>query len=56
MVANWMVGREIVEEKQHGKERAGYLEGLVVHEAVLSRLSGVNGRTEDFPRSAWKID
>ena len=37
VVANWMVGREIVEEEQHGKERAGYAEGLV---AMLSERLG----------------
>ena len=41
VVANWMVGREIVEEEQQGRERAGYAEGLV---ATLSeRLSGDYG-------------
>ena len=25
VVSNWMVGREIVEEEQHGQERAGYV-------------------------------
>ena len=29
VVANWMVGREIVEEEQQGLARAGYAERLV---------------------------
>jgi hypothetical protein len=29
VVANWMIGREIVEEEQKGRRRAGYAEGLV---------------------------
>src|SRR5712675_1524224 len=29
VVANWLIGREIVEEQQRGKERAGYGERLV---------------------------
>ena len=41
VVANWMVGREIVEEEQHGQERAGYAEGLVA--ALSERLGGDYG-------------
>jgi len=37
VVANWMVGREIVEEEQQGQERAGYAERLV---ALLSERLG----------------
>ena len=41
VAANWMVGREIVEEEQQGQERAGYAERLV---ALLSeRLSADYG-------------
>jgi DUF1016 N-terminal domain len=29
VVANWLIGREIVEEEQKGKRRAGYGEGLI---------------------------
>jgi hypothetical protein len=29
VVANWLVGREIVEEEQRGKKRAGYGEQLL---------------------------
>ena len=36
VVANWMVGREIVEEEQQGEERAGYAERLV--EMLSERL------------------
>ena len=41
VIANWMVGREIVEEEQHGQERAGYAEGLVA--ALSARLGGDYG-------------
>lgn len=34
LMANWLIGREIVEEEQRGKERAGYGEEL------LRQLSG----------------
>jgi predicted nuclease of restriction endonuclease-like (RecB) superfamily len=41
VMANWMVGREIVEEEQQGRERAGYAERIV---ALLSeRLSADYG-------------
>jgi len=36
VVANWMVGREIVEEEQHGEKRAGYAERLL--EMLSERL------------------
>ena len=39
VVANWMVGREIVEEEQHGQVRAEYAEGLVA--ALSERLGGL---------------
>ena len=29
VMANWLIGREIVEEQQRGEKRAGYGEGLV---------------------------
>jgi predicted nuclease of restriction endonuclease-like (RecB) superfamily len=42
VASNWMVGREIVEEEQQGRERAGYAERLI---ALLSeRLSARYGR------------
>ena len=41
VVANWMVGREIVEEEQHGQVRAEYAEGLVA--ALSERLGGDYG-------------
>jgi predicted nuclease of restriction endonuclease-like (RecB) superfamily len=37
VMANWLIGREIVEEEQRGKERAGYGEGLLSE--ISSRLS-----------------
>src|ERR1022692_4247801 len=36
VVANWLVGREIVEEEQQGQERAGYAERLL--EMLSERL------------------
>ncbi|MEO8129890.1 MAG: PDDEXK nuclease domain-containing protein [Bryobacteraceae bacterium] len=41
VVANWMVGREIVEEEQKGKHRAGYAEGLV--DQLSNRLTADYG-------------
>src|SRR5262245_28802639 len=37
VVANWLIGREIVEEEQRGKKRAGYGEALL--EDLSARLS-----------------
>lgn len=34
VVANWMVGREIVEEEQTGKKKAGYGDAMLVHLAT----------------------
>lgn len=36
VMANWLIGREIVEEQQHGKKRAGY--GAELLAALASRL------------------
>ncbi len=30
VVSNWLIGREIVEEEQQGKRRAGYGENLLI--------------------------
>lgn len=48
IVANWLIGREIVEDQQLGKKRAGYGEGrpansnAVRTESPGSRLSDAN--------------
>jgi predicted nuclease of restriction endonuclease-like (RecB) superfamily len=47
VVANWLVGREIVEAQQHGKQRAAYGAEL---------LAGLSARlTQDFGRG-WSVD
>ncbi|MCW5602438.1 PDDEXK nuclease domain-containing protein [Nitrosomonas sp.] len=46
VVANWLIGREIVEEQQQGRERAGYGEALLVD--LAERL------TEQFGRG-WSV-
>jgi predicted nuclease of restriction endonuclease-like (RecB) superfamily len=46
VVANWLIGREIVEEEQAGKTRAGYGEALL--QDLSSRL------TQDFGRG-WSV-
>lgn len=46
VVANWLIGREIVEEEQHGKKRAGYGETLLME--ISKKL------TEDFGRG-WSV-
>jgi hypothetical protein len=40
VAANWLIGREIVEEEQKGKEHAGYGEELI---AKLARQLGADG-------------
>ena len=41
VVANWLIGREIVEEQQHGEERAAYGEELILELSVrLTRQFG----------------
>ena len=42
MVANWLVGREIVEEEQRGKRRAGYGEKLI--ETLSTQITAEFGR------------
>src|ERR1039457_2252351 len=42
VVANWLIGREIVEEEQHGQKRAGYGEQLI--EELSERLQADFGR------------
>jgi len=45
--AYWLIGREIVEVEQHGKERAGYGEGLM--KRVAARLSAEFGKSLASP-------
>ena len=42
VVANWLIGREIVEEEQRGRRRAGYGEQLIAQ--LSERLSARYGR------------
>jgi len=42
VVANWLIGREIVEEEQHGHKRAGYGEQLIAE--LSARLQADFGR------------
>ena len=46
VVANWLIGREIVEEQQHGAKRAGYGEQIVSRLAGDLRNDGVAGYGE----------
>lgn len=46
VVANWLIGREIVEEEQQGKRRAGYGEGL---------LSDLAGRLSQEFGKGWSV-
>ena len=46
VVANWLIGREIVEEQQHGAKRAGYGEQIVSRLAGGLRNDGVAGYRE----------
>lgn len=43
VVANWLIGREIVEEEQKGKRRAGYGEELLVGLAEKFRVDAIPG-------------
>ena len=46
VVANWLIGREIVEEQQQGAKRAGYGERIVPQLAVQLQKNGTKGYTE----------
>jgi hypothetical protein len=43
VIANWLVGRTIVEEEQHGKKRAGYGEELLASLAERFCADGIAG-------------
>ena len=43
VVANWLVGREIVEEEQQGRSRAAYGEGLLRELAIKLQDEYGNG-------------
>ncbi len=43
VVANWLIGREIVEEQQSGAKRAGYGEKVIPRLALQLRDDGVPG-------------
>ena len=46
VVANWLVGREIVEEQQHGARRAGYGERVIANLAIQLQECGRRGYGE----------
>ena len=46
VVANWLIGREIVEEQQQGAKRAGYGERIVPQLATQLRETGTAGYSE----------
>ncbi len=46
VAANWLIGREIVEEQQHGEKRAEYGERLVSRLAQRLKRDGVTGYGE----------
>lgn len=46
VVANWLVGREIVEEQQQGAKRAGYGERILPELALRLKKSGRRGYSE----------
>jgi len=43
VVANWLIGQEIVEEEQQGKTRASYGEGLLAELAEEFKRDGIDG-------------
>lgn len=51
VVANWLIGREIVEEEQHGAKRAGYGEELV--RDLAQRLTKEFGRGYSRDNLFW---
>jgi len=51
VVANWLVGREIVEEEQKGRKRANYGEELL--KDLSKRLTTEYGRGYSFPNLAF---
>lgn len=46
VVANWLIGREIVEEQQQGAKRAGYGERIVPQLAAQLQKNGTKGYSE----------
>jgi predicted nuclease of restriction endonuclease-like (RecB) superfamily len=46
VVANWLIGREIVEEEQKGKKHAGYGEELIAKLARQFRADGIPGYSD----------
>ena len=46
VVANWLIGREIVEEQQQGAKRAGYAENVIPDLAALLKKKGRKGYGE----------
>ena len=50
VVANWLIGREIVEEQQQGSKRAGYGERIVPELALQLKEKGEHGYSEQVLR------
>lgn len=50
VVANWLIGREIVEEEQKGKKHAGYGEELIAKLARQFRADGIPGYSDQSLR------
>ena len=50
VVANWLIGREIVEEQQQGAKRAGYGEKILPELASRLKAKGVKGYSEQALR------
>ena len=51
VVANWLIGREIVEQEQHGAKRAGYGEELI--RDLAQRLTKEFGRGYSQDNLFW---
>ncbi|MBK8037853.1 MAG: DUF1016 family protein [Verrucomicrobiaceae bacterium] len=50
VVANWLIGREIVEEEQGGARRAGYAQRIVPELALRLKEQGIKGYSEQALR------
>jgi hypothetical protein len=51
VIANWLIGREIVEEEQHGQRRAGY--GQAMLQDLSARLQGQFGGGYSVDNLEW---
>jgi len=55
VVSNWLIGREIVEEEQQGKKRAGYGEALIAELSAQLRENFGRGYSVDNLESFRKF-